>query len=311
MTQTRTALGWGAALVAVGVVLLLRNTGVVGAGIAVWPWALLAAGAALLAQPAGWRAGDLVLPLVLIAVGGIYVLRDVGVLPGVPLVPVVLIAVGVGLLVAGITRRGGDTVEHLAVDLDGTERARVVLAYGAGTLHVAGGAAEGLLCEGHFTGGVRNETHSEDGRRVVTLRHPTDFDRLLWSRRPLDWDVSLSSAIPLDLEVRSGASQVHLDLAQVLVQSLEVKTGASEVHIGLPARGRCRVDIDAGAAEVTVEVPDGVAASVRTRSALASVDVDQRRFPRRDGGFRSADYDTAEHRADIDIEGGVAAFTVR
>jgi hypothetical protein len=60
-----------------------------------------------------------------------------------------------------------------------------------------------------------------------------------------------------------------------------------------------------------VRVPDGVAASVRTRSALASVNVNPARFPRTNGVYRSADYDTARARADIDIEGGLASFSVQ
>lgn len=93
--------------------------------------------------------------------------------------------------------------------------------------------------------------------------------------------------------------------------SLVLKTGASDVDVDLPAHGPCSVRISAGAADVHVRVPPGMPAAIRNRSAIAGFSIDQERFPRVNGTYRSADYDTATDRADIDIEGGVASFTVR
>lgn len=311
MSPSRGALGWGVALVAIGVVLLLRATEVVPETVSAWPWALVGAGAALLLHPAGRRQGERLLPVVLVSVGGVFALRDTGVLPSLPLAPVLLIVAGVTLLAAGLSRRSPLETQDLALDLGDATSARVRLDYGAGTLEVRSGAGAGLLCEGTFAGGVRQDlTHTAD-RLDLTLRPPRDIDRLFWARHRFDWDLRLSASVPLDLEVHSGASQVHLDLSALTVRSLSVQTGASQVEVLLPARGHTRVDIDAGAAEVRVRVPEGVAAAVRTSSALASIDVDERRFPRSNGGYRSADYADAIDRADIDIEGGVASFSVR
>ncbi len=313
MRNLRTGLGWGTGLIVYGLLLLMRSAGVTSPTVAVWPWAVLAAGVGLLAHPPARRAGSLVTPLVLTVVGGVFALREVGALPGgVPVLALLLVIAGVVLLATSTgTVRGSVVPEAVTVPLNGSGRARLALAHGAGTLRVTGGASAGLLCEGTATGGVRSDVaHRSTGLDVTLRQKSPDIERLLRSQRPLDWNLALTDDVPMTLEVRTGASQVHLDLTGTSVDSLVVKTGASEVHVTLPAAD-CRVDIDAGAAEVEIRVPDSVAADIRVHTALAGVDVDQGRFPRDGERFRSTAFDTATHRAEIDLEGGVASFSVR
>lgn len=310
-TYHRSAIGWGVALVAFGVVLLLRNAGAIPDGVRAWPWALLAAGLVLLIVDRG--RDDLIVPAALIAVGGVFALREAEILPvDVTIGPVLLIAGGGVLLYSALTKRTTEApTEADFVELEGATSAMLVLAYGAGTLKVRGGAARGLLYDGSFVGGARHEAHRTADRLQATVRHERDVPRALRAGRPLDWDVALTTAIPLDVEVRTGASRVELDLTGVKIPSLKVSTGASDVNVVLPERGRYRVRVEAGAAEVSLRVPDGVAASIRNASALASVTIDTGRFPKVDRLHRSVGYEDAEHRAEIEIEGGVASFSVR
>jgi hypothetical protein len=124
------------------------------------------------------------------------------------------------------------------------------------------------------------------------------------------WEVALAPGIPLSVDVQTGASDAALDLSGLTVPTLELHTGASHSRLTLPARGHTSVRIEAGAASVNVQVPDGVAARIRFRGGLANRSIDKARVPRSGDEFRSADYDTAENRADIDIQGGAGSFTV-
>jgi len=54
-----------------------------------------------------------------------------------------------------------------------------------------------------------------------------------------------------------------------------------------------------------------VAARIRSRMALGTTQVDQVRFPRTADGFASPDYERAEHRVDLELQGGVGTITVR
>ena len=94
---------------------------------------------------------------------------------------------------------------------------------------------------------------------------------------------------------------------------LDIDTGASSTEVTLPANaGNTLVDIDSGAASVKVSIPTGVAARIRVKSGIASVNVDSNRFPRQDGGlYQSADYPTAANRADITIDTGVGSVDVK
>ena len=70
------------------------------------------------------------------------------------------------------------------------------------------------------------------------------------------------------------------------------------------------VRVEAGAAAVTLEVPASVAARIRTRMAVGSIQVDQARFPRSAAGYESPDYGTAANRIDMELTGGVGSMRV-
>jgi hypothetical protein len=262
----------------------------------------------------------LVAGLLLAAVGAVGLAGAAGVLDA-PAVggPVLLLVLGAALLVVGgggrqRSQSAQPPPQRASVSLDGASRSRLQLDHGAGALSVHGGAPAGVLCEGTFPTGVRQEVRRSGDQLQARLRPDPDG---LWGSAPggwsgpVDWDVAVGTEAPLALEVRTGASSVHLDLTGVPVEEVLVKAGASDVQLVLPARGRMDVRIAAGAADVRVLVPEGMAVDVRNRSALAGLAVDDAAFPGVDGGFRSPGFATAADRATVELEGGVASFSVQ
>ena len=59
-----------------------------------------------------------------------------------------------------------------------------------------------------------------------------------------------------------------------------------------------------------LRVPQGVAASIQVRSALAGIHVDRSRFPQSGAGYRSADYDSAANKVEIFVETGVGSVDI-
>ncbi len=113
------------------------------------------------------------------------------------------------------------------------------------------------------------------------------------------------------LKCETGASKSVLDLRDLKVSELKLETGASATEVTLPANaGYTRVKVQAGAARVDIRVPGGVAARVKASGALASVNVDETRFPGFDNRYQSPDYETAANKVDIDVETGVGAVTI-
>jgi hypothetical protein len=258
----------------------------------------------------------LVWPLLLILFGMLLLLDNLGLLPGSAfsyIWPLLLILLGASLLLS--RGRQAEVVED-ATTLEGARSARLNLKHGAGELSVHGGAPADLLYRGGFAGGVDKQLSRQGDQVNVTLAaRPPDWFRWPWpmfSTGGLNWDVGMNETVPLALTVESGASSSRLDLTALRVTELELHTGASSTVIALPARaGRTRAKLSSGAAAVDVTVPTGVAARIRGGIGVGSLDVDQRRFPRRDGAYESPDFMTAENSVELDVEGGVGSVRVR
>jgi hypothetical protein len=233
--------------------------------------------------------------------------------------PLVLIGAGIWVI-QGFTRRGSWDVqrEQSSIPLAGATEAALTLHHGAGRLSVNGGAAPDQLVSGSFGGGLDSTRGSESGRLTVDMR-VRDRDATHYIFGPwhggwagaLDWDVALNQSIPLTLRLETGASEARLSLRDTQVRELRLKTGASSTLIELPASaGFTRVLIESGAASVKIRVPQGVAASIEVKSAMAGIHVDAARFPRSGGRNESPDYASAPNKAEILVETGAGSVDI-
>jgi hypothetical protein len=314
----RTPVFWALVLIALGVLLLLRETVESWRDVSVGALVLIAIGAwLLLARPwyGPFFVGRFVVPAALIAIGVVILLRDLRVLPGdFSVAPVVLIAIGAAILIAALPRVQGASPPILAhaIPYEGESSARVEIHHAAGRLVVGPMEDPAKLLEGTFAGGVAPDVRRGADRVEVTLRQRFGSWRG-WGRggaRGFEWAVSLNRNVPLSLDVRSGASSARLELKDLDLRELDLQTGASQADLVLPERGHTAARVKAGAAQVRIRIPPGVAARIRTRRGLASVGVDTTRFPPHADGYRSPDYDAAENRVDLDIEAGAADVSV-
>jgi hypothetical protein len=261
-----------------------------------------------------YRRGNIFWGIVLVVLAVLLLFKQMGILIGDVFAffwPVLIIALGAWLILGVSARRQPIQGEQVSVPLQGATSAYLRFNHGAGRFNMASGAETGEVLNGTFGGGLEQKTKIGNGRLEVKLRSPAQF----WTWGPgetLDWDVHLNRDLPLSLKVDSGASASIFDLSDLKVSDLDVDTGASSTEITLPAQaGMTNVDIDTGAASLKLHIPTGVAARIRVKSGLASVNIDQNRFPRLEGGIcQSADYATATNRADIVINTGVGAIEV-
>jgi hypothetical protein len=221
--------------------------------------------------------------------------------------PWVAVALGAWFVIGAFVARGPRVVETLSLGLDGATSAWVRIRYGAGDLTTRA-ATSGYLVDGEFLGGVR---HRPQGPGRVELEQDTSHG-LPWLDHRSAWTIGLTGEVPLELRLEAGASRNVLDFRDLAVRSLDLQTGASETRILLPrAAGQTEVRAQAGAASLTFEIPEEVAAKIRTRVVLGSVQIDETRFPAAAGGYESPDYSTATNRVDIDVQGGVGSLRVR
>ena len=260
--------------------------------------------------------GSIFLGLVLIILAGFLLAQQMGLLAGDIFGyfwPVIVILFGIWLLIGSLSR-GQHHVEgqSLSIPLQGAKSAHVKLDHGAGRLNVQGGAPSAEILNGVFGVEMDYKARLDGDALDVKLRTSPHF----WTWYPgqsLDWEVRLNGDIPLSLKIDSGASSSVLDLSDLKIVDLDIDTGASSTEVTLPAHaGNTRVDIDTGASSLNLRIPTGVAASIRVKTGVASVNIDSTRFPRLDGGlYQSPDYSTAANRADITIDAGVGSIDIK
>jgi hypothetical protein len=216
------------------------------------------------------------------------------------------------ILLGTIFRRAPET-EHVSIPLEGAQKARIEIGHGAGRLKIRSGAPAGVLVEGDFGGGLDYSSRLEGDGLKVKMRVADQIFPFGWSPGfTLDWSFALAQDVALELDFDTGAGEAHLDLTDLMVKNIRLKSGASATVIDLPTNaGQSRVSVDAGAASVQIHVPSGVAARIRSQGGLATIDVDQSRFPLIGSQvYQSTDFETSENRVEMDLQMGVGSIQV-
>lgn len=257
--------------------------------------------------------------IILLLLGTAFLLDNLGLLPvGVSaweiFWPLLLISLGIMVFLRA-TRRGGENPVSLHVPLGQAQRAKVNIKYGAGELRIDDRAGTSDLVSGSFGGGVEHSTRQLGDDMQVDLRMPPVNWPVAWpftGTGSLNWTVGLNPDIALALDLEIGASRNLIDLRNLNISELRLSTGASSSTIDFPERaGYTAAWLKSGAAAVDINIPTGVAARIRTRGGLASIDVNTARFPRLGGEYQSPDYATADNRVDLDVETGVGSVRIR
>lgn len=297
-----------------------------GGGSFLWPVLLILAGLFFLAQNLGWIQMDAwtavttFWPLVLVAIGLDLILGRanpwLSALVTGAVVAAVVGAVALGWLGGFGPGPAAAAAHTVSVPLEGAERAVVRLDFDVGRLSLeAAGPGTANLLEGRIRSQRSPDLRtSRAGDRIEVsldsggLRGPFFFGR--GGRE--EWDIFLSPDLPLELHLKTDVSESDLDLSGLRVVRLELDMDVGNGDLVLPAaidqtEARIKVDV----ANLDVVVPPGVAARIEATSDLASVDVDEDRFPRRDGGYASPNYDAATHRIDLAIDADVGSVSVR
>lgn len=225
--------------------------------------------------------------------------------------PLFLIALGIWVLYGYLVRPDSES-EHVLVDLEGANEARLRIRHGAGRLNIFSGAPSGSLLEGDFAGGLDLNKNRSGDRLDLELQVPSQAFPFMWgSSTGMDWSLGLNREVALSLILDTGANDARIDLAELLVKEFVLSSGASSTRVTLPAAaGYTRVEVKSGVASVYLHVPEGVAARIRTQGGLASIQVDSRRFPQSGSYYQSPDYETAAHRVDISAETGVGSIEI-
>jgi hypothetical protein len=279
-------------LVAIGIVLLLSNLGVL-------DWSL---------WDALWR----LWPLILIGIGLDLMLKRKrlgGLIAG-------LVVAGVFILVVLVmhTHKAPLVTEVISQPLEGAKQARVILDAGVARLNLTAGQNPDKLIEGTLRVSKRAklkvtyELKGDLGKFKLKQRS-RGLGLLSFGKRNPQWDLKLTKEIPVILEVDTGVGQSDLDLRGMQITSLDVDSGVGQTTVTLPARGNLKVDMDGGVGEVIIRIPETLAARIHAKSGIGSVDVSGP-FKKEDSDWISDNYATATDKVDLDISGGIGTIDI-
>jgi hypothetical protein len=201
-------------------------------------------------------------------------------------------------------------------ELAGAERAEINISAGVSQLLVNGSPLTEQLIEGtvapHRAERIESSFEQKAGVAHYSLKSEgLRFTLPSWGRRNRGlWDLRLTQDIPLALKVSTGVGEAELNLEQVQLTDLEVESGVGRTTLTLPGRGDFQAEISGGVGEVIVLIPDTLAARIRASAGIGSVNVEGD-FGRDDETYLSPNYENAEHKVDLKVDGGIGAITIR
>jgi hypothetical protein len=225
--------------------------------------------------------------------------------------PLALILLGGWIILGVYWPAAPSSAETFTIPLGAAKNAQFRFSHGAGQIDIGGGAPVGQALVGSSAAGMNKQSRLDGDRLEVQVDAGPSFVPFLGPSEGV-WRFQLTQEIPLSVIVETGASSVNLDLRDVQATRVELKTGASSSNITMPARGGSFLDVEAGAASVNIRIPDGTAARIRAKQEVNSIQVDTNRFPRLDSDlYESPDFATAVNRAEIHVESGLGAVSVK
>lgn len=253
------------------------------------------------------------------------------------LIPLVALCFGaimcVGAITAGLAAgliRDVEVVQETFTEArDGAETAQIEIETGVASVNINALQDTDNLFVGDITyyGEVDFTTGGAEDRIVRLQQVDTEenifgiFDFLnVSSRDDIIWDIGLAQDIPIDLLISAGVQDTTLDLSGLILSNVSLDLGVGEVDLTLPRPNTSyNVDINSGVGGITVDLPEGIAVRIEVTQGVGDVNVsgldqisaDEDNPASESGVWESADYNDAETRITITIDGGVGDITVR
>ena len=205
------------------------------------------------------------------------------------------------------TRTGPVEYATESVELEGAEDVRVDLRMGAGELRVTDGAQK--LMRADFTYNIPSwkpeVRYRRDGAHgTLTIEQP-GHNHTAFGNMKYRWDLQLNNKVPLDIAAHFGAGQARLDLGSLLLRGVEIEMGVGQLDLDLRGRPRqsYNVNIHGGVGQATVRLPADAGIYAEAHGGIGSIDV--RGLRKRDGDWVSENFDRAENKIRITVNGGI------
>lgn len=224
----------------------------------------------------------------------------------------VLLWFGVRYAMVNSGRVPAQKVRAFLIPADGAATASIRVRHGAGKLLMGHGGTPNALVEGRCSEDVEPSASRRADDVTVEIKGRKNYGELVmpWQWQAHNWNVGLQPNLPMIVRIEGGANDMQIDLRELLIRQVEVTAGMGRFDLMLPRNaGHTDCKIETGMSECNIHVPDGVAARIHIEG-IGGMNVNTMRFPRNGDYYQSPDYATAQNRADIRINYGLASVAV-
>ncbi len=334
-------------IIAVGVIFLLNNIGVISGNIwdnifQFWPVILIAIGLDSIYRGEGAAGAAF-----MIGVGVIFLLSNLGYLAVdiwqiiIRIWPILLIAIGfdiiigrrswiaallgviavLGILAGAVWLFGGPinqgqpiTGEAISQPLQGAASAQVNLEAGAASLFLnkqskPEGLITGTIAPG--PGQKLSQNYSMTGNQAeYTLSSSgSAIGHIPGGSNQYNWKLALNPQVPVDLKLSMGAGEANLDLTGLNISKLRSDLAVGDTKITLPQNGRLDAAVDSAIGSVTIYVPKGTALQIKAANGLSTISVPPG-YQKEGKTYTSPGYTSAENRVNLDLNQAIGSMTI-
>lgn len=335
-------------LIAVGVLLLLSNLGVVSGDVwsliwQFWPLLLIVIGLDSIFKREG-----IVASTFLIGIGLIFLLANLGYLNVsiwqmvFTLWPILIIAIGFDILVGrrsiwasiagivvilailvgslwifGVSYAGGTALagEQVQQSLNGATRSSILIEGGAGDMRIGGTSNPDILVEGNVPSGAASRVQSSyvvnGGIGSFTLRD-TGVQGFVpfGTTEAIGWRLNLTEAIPLEISLGLGAGNIDADLKSLNMDELVVNMGVGDTMVILPDRDRLDAQVKGAIGQIVIVVPEDAGVRLNADTALVSLSVPDE-YQRVADSYESPNFNTADNKINLSVNMAIGNVVLR
>jgi len=293
---------WPVVLISLGVVFLLNNLGVVS-------WDI-------------WYTLLQMWPILLVAIGIDLIFgRRSGFFAAITAVVILAMFAGAFWLfgISGQVWSGDQVSRSILQDAEGAESAEVDISINVGELYIEALPEDShLLIDGEIRIGeyetVTEKFHLVGDTATFSLDTRGQQYHPGWifsegNDPNKQWDLAINPDLPLDLRLDSGVGRSEIDLTGMTLESVEIDTGVGEVVLTLPADGEYDVHLSGGVGQLVIRIPNEVGARISIDTGLGDSNISGD-FYYRNGYYYSDEYQDAEEKVEIYLDGGVGSIRV-
>lgn len=130
------------------------------------------------------------------------------------------------------------------------------------------------------------------------------------------WEIGLTPEIPLDITLDSGSGSCDFDLSGLIVEDLFLDSGSGSIRLTLPGEQSFRFELDGGSGSLRIDIPEDTGVRVRLDSGSGSFNPGSEFIlvsgeRRGDGVWESKNYDAAEFIIEMTVDQGSGSITLR